>query len=100
MRKQLEVATQIGLRPSDFWRMTPGDFSACLRGYRERMQNRQRAADQAAWMGGYYAAVACNDPKRYPNKPIFFPEETPEQKIQPMSEEEMKNTFKAMARRG
>lgn len=98
MRQQLEVAAQIGLRPSDFWRMTPGDFRACVAGYRKRIEQQLRIRDQIAWMGGNYIGFAVNDPKKYPKKPFLQDVGEEQHALKPMSETDMKDRFRAIAR--
>lgn len=53
------TAMHIGLKPDEFWRLTPREYEDVVDGYRARQQDEYR---RAAWMVHYIVAAWVKDP--------------------------------------
>lgn len=62
---------RIGLNLSDYWDLTATEFAKHIEAHDLIRQDRIEEQDFLNHLLGHYVALAFNDPKKYPKKPLL-----------------------------
>ena len=93
MREIMEEAARQGYpQVEGLWQMTMWEVEQALTAFAANRQAEAERDDRLAWMTGYYCAVACHAPRRYPPRPHLI-----RQARKAMTEAQMKRVLMAVA---
>lgn len=79
-----------------YWTLTPKQFEKYAKVYHDKEKERVEEIDYMNFLLGKYIAYACNDPKKYPNKPFLQDneEETRDMSLEELERQARLNTIK------
>ena len=82
----------IGLNHDEYWDILPVDYQKYLNLYEQRERGKSKEIDALNWILGSYISYAFNNPKKYPDKPYLYEEDTKGSKV--MTSKEMDQVMK------
>lgn len=64
----------MGLKLNEYWELNPKQFKKYLDAYQENKKESAKEIDAQNYNLGKYIAIAVNEPKKYPEKPLLWEE--------------------------
>lgn len=65
------MAFKIGLKPDEYWSISPLQFEKMVKAWEEVKLEKAKMTDQLNHILGGYISTAFNAPKKYPRKPAL-----------------------------